>query len=401
MFAGMIWSEFHAKPVHRSVPGWCLVLGLARALLTPMAIGSSDGTGPAALFSAHAIISKMRLVDDWQVAHPIMPTGNRNWERGTWYTGVMAAYRASGDRRYLDQALRWGEEQQWKPGTERAGANVLTCSQTYLELYFLTNNRAFIEPTIAWLDSGRPNTPTGATVWYLDEIRYVDSLYVGAPTLAMLAKATGDHKYIDWMNAFFWDVHREVFDQDDGLFYRDKSFIGQKTADGRKVIWSRGNGWGFASIPRILAYLPKNEPGRSEYETLFKQLAAAIIGRQQPDGLWRPNLDDALEYPVPETSGTSFFCFGLAWGIHNGLLDPGTYLPVVRRAWSGLVTNVSPEGKVQWGQLVDGGPNAVKQSDSHEYVTGAFLLAGSEMLVLAEAGALDGDTGLKPIARAH
>lgn len=390
-----------SKPANRSASGHLLVLGMAVALLTRMAVASSEDRDSAALFSAQAITSKMRLVDDWQIAHPVMPVGDRNWERGTWYTGVMAAYRATGDQAYLDQATRWGEDQQWKPGTEEAGANVLTCTQTYLELYFLKNDRALIEPTIEWLDSRRPNTPSGSKDWYLDQVRYVDSLYVGAPTLAMLAKATGNHKYIDWMNAFFWDVHREVFDRDDGLFYRDKTFIGQKTANGRKVLWSRGNGWGFASLPRILTYLPKDEPGRAEYESLFRQLAAAIIKRQQPDGLWRPNLDDALEYPTPETSGTGFFCYGLAWGIRNGLLDPASYLPAARMAWTGLVANVSPEGKVQWGQPVDGGPNPVKQSDSHEFVTGAFLLAGSEMLGLARAGALDGKMGPGPDSPVH
>jgi unsaturated rhamnogalacturonyl hydrolase len=311
--------QIEPEVVGRSAPNRVALCVSATALLFLPAPASLDAN-PAGPFSAQGIAALMRTADAWQVAHPVMPDGDRNWQRGTWYTGVMAAYRATGDPVFLDQAMRWSQEQQWKPGTEKDGANVLTCSQTYLELYFLKGDRAFIEPTVKWLDSGRPNTPSGSRIWYLDENRYVDSLYVGAPALAMLAKATGDHRYVDWMNAFFWDVHRELFDQAQGLFYRDKRFIGQTTAEGRKMFWSRGNGWAFASLPRILTYLPGDDPSRPRYVSLLRQMAAAIAIRQQPDGLWRPNLDDAQEFPAPETSGTGFFCYGLAWGIRNRLL---------------------------------------------------------------------------------
>ena len=34
----------------------------------------------------------------------------------------------------------------------------------------------------------------------------------------------------------------------------------------------------------------------------------------------------------PETSGTAFFTYGLAWGIRKGLLDPAIYRPALPRA---------------------------------------------------------------------
>jgi len=337
--------------------------------------------------SADAIAAVMQKVNAWQEANPVRGKLDNSWIRGTWYTGVMAAYGATGDEAYLRQAMRWAESHQWQPGTELAGGNVLTCAQTYLELFFLKKDRSYLEPTIRWLDSGAANTPSGARVWYLEGgLRYADSLYVGAPPLAMLAKATGDRKYLDWLHAFFWDVQQELFDEAAGLFYRDRRYRGQRTVNGRKVLWSRGNGWAFASLPRVLAYLPKNEPGRERFVALFRQMAASLRSRQQPDGLWRPNLDDAEEFYMPETSGTGFFCYGLAWGIRHGLLDRATYLPAVEKAWSGLVSYLSPEGKVQWGQLVGAAPTTVEEKHTHEYVTGTFLLAGSEVYQLAKAG---------------
>jgi len=41
---------------------------------------------------------------------------------------------------------------------------------------------------------------------------------------------------------------------------------------------------------------------------------------------------------------------------------------------------VDRDGKGCWGQHVGRGPYEVKREHSHEYVTGTFLLAGSEML---------------------
>jgi len=357
----------------------------------PIYAETAASTQAAELFSAEEITVLIHKVNAWQLVHPWRPT-DRNWIRATYYTGVMAAYQATGDNGYLQQALRWAEQNEWQPGNEAAGANVLTCGQTYLQLYFLRTNRSFTAPLIGWLDSGRSNTPSGAKVWYLERgHRYADSLFVGPPALAMLARATGDRKYLDWMNAFYWDVRAELFDRDEGLFYRDQRFRGATNLHGNKIIWSRGNGWVFAGLPRILDQLPATDPNRHKFEALFKQMAASLAKRQGHDGLWRPNLADPQEFPMPESSGSAFFCYGLAWGVRNGLLDRETFLPVVKRAWTGLVSCVNADGKVEWGQLVGDRPVAVKREDSHEYVTGAFLLVASQVLELAKKGIITAD----------
>jgi unsaturated rhamnogalacturonyl hydrolase len=328
----------------------------------------------------------MRKVNEWQKTHPFMGPDDRNWERGTWYTGVMAAWKATRDRAYLDQALNWGSLHKWQVGTEWGGANRLFCVETWLELYFARKDRAMIEPTIAWLATKAPNSPAGARRWYLEkkvnaERAYVDALY-GAPALAMLAKATGDRWYLEIMHAFFDDITAELFDKDAGLYYRDARYIGRTTPNRRKVLWSRGNGWAFAGIARVLEYLPANDANRERYLVVFRRMAAELVKRQPADGLWRPNLDDAESPPMPETSGTGFFCYGLAWGIRQKFLPRAAYLPAVKKAWAGLASSVTPEGRVQWGQQEDAAPNPLVQESTHEYVTGTFLLAAAEVHAL-------------------
>ena len=95
----------------------------------------------------------------------------------------------------------------------------------------------------------------------------------------------------------------------------------------------------------MLEYLPKNNRSRQGYVDIFVRQAGELIKRQGADGLWRANLDDPNEFPDPESSGTGFFCFGLAWGINQGFLNRQEYLPAVKKAWRGLTQNVSREAK--------------------------------------------------------
>jgi rhamnogalacturonyl hydrolase YesR len=355
------------------------------------AAASGTATGPA-LPRKQEILALLQKANSWQLAHPVMKPDDRNWQRGTWYTGVMAAWKSTHDPAFLNQALAWGRQHQWQVGTEHNGANRLFCVETWAELYLLKKDSAMIEPAIKWLATPDPRSPGGAKQWYLDNdvdshnkvhgFVYVDSLY-GAPALAMLARATGDNKYIDLMNAFFDDVAGQLLDKESGLYYRDPRFIGQRTANGKKILWSRGNGWAFAGTARVLEYLPKHHPSQQHYLEMFRRQAAELVKRQGADGLWRVNLDDPDQFPNPETSGTGFFCFGLAWGINHGVLNRKEYLPAVEKAWAGLTQNLGPEGKVLGGQQEDGEPHPFAPENPHEYVTGTFLLSGSEVYKLA------------------
>jgi unsaturated rhamnogalacturonyl hydrolase len=212
-----------------------------------------------------------------------------------------------------------------------------------------------------------------------DDWWWCDALFMAPPVLAKLAAATGDDRYLTFLNTMFWDTHDFLYDKEDHLFYRDRNFFNKKTPNGKKTFWARGNGWVIAGTVRVLEYLPKSDPYYNNYVTLFKEMSASLKKIQSKDGLWRPSLLDEQEVPHPETSGSSFFCYALAWGINNGILDRKEYLPVVKKAWKGLNELVTPEGRLQWVQPIGGSPEKVTKDNYQEYGSGAFLLAGSEM----------------------
>jgi rhamnogalacturonyl hydrolase YesR len=112
-------------------------------------------------------------------------------------------------------------------------------------------------------------------------------------------------------------------------------------------------------------------------------MATAIKNCQRADGTWSMGMLGGVEgYPIKETSGTSFFTFGLAWGINNGLLDGDVYEPVVLKAWHALTECVTDEGMLGYVQPVGAAPGDSFADKTEVYGIGAFVAAGSEVYQL-------------------
>jgi rhamnogalacturonyl hydrolase YesR len=331
------------------------------------------------LFTQPYIIDKMKKVADWQLANPVsFNVKNENdWARAAFYTGIMATYRTTQDQKYLDAAINWSQSFDWKLALRFRHADDHAKGQTYLEIYELKKDPKMIEDTKNTFDSLILDPKPGREDWW-----WCDALYMAPPVLTRLAAATGDKKYLEYMDVMFWDTYDFLYDKEENLFYRDKSYFNKKTPSGKKTFWARGNGWVMGGTARVLQYLPKDHPTYNKYVTLLQNMAAAVKKIQGEDGLWRPSLLDPKEVPHPETSGSSFFCYAMAWGINNGILDKKEYLPVVQKAWKGLNTYVTPEGKLQWVQPIGAAPDKVTIDNFQEYGSGAFLLAASELYKL-------------------
>ncbi len=364
-------------------------IGAALAFTSPLA-GQDGKAGD--FFAQDKILEIMHKVNDYTRANPYRKT-DRNWIRATWYSGVMEAYHATGDRKYLKQAQAWAQKHQWQVGHEKSGFNRLFCAMTWAELNLLKPEAKKIAPTIAALKEKVPYSPAGAKVWYghapgpWNKPVYADSLY-GAPVLAMLHKATGDRQYLDILNGAFWDVTDKVLDKDEDLYYRDPAYIGRKSPNGGKILWSRGNGWVFGGLPRLIKHLPKDDPSYKRYVDLYRRMAKSLASRQGDDGFWRSNLGDPQHYTMPESSGTAFFIAGFAWGVRQGILDRDAYLPVIIRGWGALVSAVHPDGLLGWVQPVDAQPRPSHPRTTQEYAVGPFLTAAGRVYLLVKGGVI-------------
>lgn len=325
------------------------------------------------------IIAVMRGVFDWQISHPVAVNNRPSnaWARSAMYAGAMAAYAATGDSVYLNRTLRWAADRAWKIGPNKRFADDQCCAQAYLDVYVLMRDPVMIADTRQVLDEMVAHPRPGREEWY-----WCDALFMAPPVFARMGSVTGEQSYRALLHAMWWDTTEYLFDTGEGFYYRDKNFFASRGPHGRKVFWSRGNGWVMGGLVGVLRSLPKDDPEYGRYMELFRTMAAAVKRAQGEDGLWRPSLLDPEEAPVPETSGSGFFCYALAWGINAGVLDRAAYLPAVQRAWGGLLGAVRPDGRLGWVQRIGLKPEAVGPDDNQEYGTGAFLLAGSEMIRL-------------------
>jgi rhamnogalacturonyl hydrolase YesR len=302
-----------------------------------------------------------------------------DWARGAFYSGVMRAYGATGDEAYIDGAINYGKATQWRGGDRFRHADDLTRGQAFLDVYAARKEPQMLAGIKGRIDSLIASPLPGREDWW-----WCDALFMEPPVLVRLAQITGDSKYYDYLNTMWWDATEFLFDKEEKLYFRDKSFFDKKAPNGKKVFWSRGNGWVMGGLVQVLERLPKNNAFYSQYANLYKTMAAKLVTLQQPDGFWRASLLDPNEVPITETSGTSFYTFALAWGVNNKLLDRATYLPAVQKGWQSLTAAVTPDGKLTYVQQIGAKPESVKPEHNQEYGSGAFLMAGTEMLKLGK-----------------
>ena len=327
----------------------------------------------------------MRAVWRWARSNPGRGP-SVGWTEAPLYSGLL-------DYAELDhneEARAWvraiGETKAWKLGPRPFMADDHAVGQGYLQLYKIDKKPEQIAAVRAGIDAFATKSHDESLEWkggiHDREWAWCDALYMGPPTLAMLATATGDRKYLELMNRLWWKTSDYLLDPAENLFYRDSRYFTAREANGKKVFWSRGNGWVLAGLARVLAEIPKGDPLRPKLESQFKAMAERIASLQTPDGTWHSSLLDPASYPVPETSGTGFFCYALAWGMRDGLLDRDRFMPVVDKAFASLTKSVDLNGRLGWVQPVGADPKGVLFSDTDAYGVGAFLLAGTQIAKL-------------------
>jgi unsaturated rhamnogalacturonyl hydrolase len=346
---------------------------LGTILLSACAVRKNEVPVP----DKNSIKAAMQNVFKWQVANPVVSNTKNadDWARSVFYSGIMRAYKVTKDEIYLNEAIKWSESLNYKLANRPRHADDHTRGQAYLEIYTIKKDQRILTDTKSVYDSLLKAPKPGREEWW-----WCDALFMSPPVLVRLAEITGEQKYNNFMSTMWWDTTDFLFDKTENLYYRDKSFFDRKTPNGKKIFWSRGNGWVMGGLVQVLEHLPKTHPDYKRFEDLYVKMATKIGSIQQEDGFWRPNLADPLAYTNKETSGTSFFVFALAWGINNGYLDKATYLPKVLKGWKGLNELVLPDGKLTWVQKIGAKPELVRSEDNQEYGSGAFLMAGTELL---------------------
>ncbi|WP_323816287.1 glycoside hydrolase family 88 protein [Cellvibrio sp. NN19] len=339
------------------------------------------------------VIAIMTKVADWQIAHLRDDIGREHewdnrlnaWTYGALYVGMEKWAAMAPSDKYYQFLLNIAEENNWDLGIDKYHADEQAVGQLYLELYRKYQKPEMLTKTLErtrWIKEHPSQQPMRLNNYeFTERWTWCDALFMAPPIWAKLANITGDTNYRNWMFAEYVATANHLYDPEEHLFYRDEHFIDARD-QGRKIFWSRGNGWVFGGLALILMELPEG-PQKAYFTKLFQDMAQSLIKLQSPQGHWPMSLKAGDLYPTPETSGTAFFTYGLAWGVNNGLLERKTYGKAIERGWASLVSHVTPEGLLGYVQPVGAAPGQAWPDKSEVYGVGAFLAAGSEVYKLS------------------
>ncbi len=367
-----------------------------------VALAANVMKAAAANEASRAPIDAAVRLADWQLARmnesvPVSrKTGEthkpRAWEQAAFWIGMTALADAGAPPRIRQAIMKMGEANRWLPGDKPYFADDHAITQAYLwaaangagEPARIPTRRVFDkvigEPAVTTLAFYVPPEGYGETEC-LKRWCWCDALFMAPPAFVELARQTGDDRYRAFAMKEFWATTDFLYDPVEHLYYRDSRFFERRDAKGRKMFWSRGNGWVLAGMAHTIPRLAAGSADRRRMEALFVEMATRLKGLQKPDGYWPPSLL-APENSPPETSGTAFYTFGIAWGIQAGLLSRAEYEPAVRRGWDALLRAIQPDGRLGWVQQVSDRPEAVEAADTQFYGVGAFLLAATAVAEL-------------------
>lgn len=352
---------------------------LAAALVAGLALSSMITVGTASASpTVCPVTAPMTSAADYWLANGTNLAPN-NWQNATFHVGNLAMVRTTGVSNH--KTLPWAQANNF--GLQSSTSNPFfpdfeAAGEAYLDLYtyfhpdppILAALRARIADEVASVNKGH------VAYW-----NYVDALNMAMPSFARIGLLDNSAADLDAMQKLFHYTEKVagghgLFDERTGLWWRDAGFVGSNT------YWSRGNGWALSALTKVLQVLPATDPRRPEYVRVFTKMAAKLKSVQRADGFWNVDLGDPKDHPGPETSGTAFFTYGLAWGVNSGLLDAG-YKPVVAKAWQALTTTaLQPSGLLGYVQGEGAKPSdhqPVKPTDTAAFGVGAFLLAGQQV----------------------
>jgi rhamnogalacturonyl hydrolase YesR len=387
------------------------LLGVALCMVSLSACAEENPASAAELFAQRAdnpfdaatIDAVGDKVADWQIARLDDLTYLRNyrnniadrrgWVHGAMYVGMINWAALPGNDRFYDPLTKIAEEEEWKLGDRLFHGDDHIVGQMYLDLYNreTEKDQDKIDHTIRQLNTILAADPQNSLEFVGDSVRGVgnpcqirwcwcDALFMSPQTWIMLTQATGEAQYLEFADKEFWATTEYLKDSEYNLYFRDSRYFNQQDEEGNKIFWARGNGWVFAGLVNILRLLPADHPSYSRYLQLYKDMSKTIAGLQHDNGFWRVSLLAKEKYESPETSGSGFMTYGLAWGVNNGHLDADEYGPVVKKGWKALLSAVGDDGMLGWVQPIGAAPDSVYETDSQLYGVGAFLLAASQMI---------------------
>lgn len=290
-----------------------------------------------------------------------------SYEWGVTYSGVLAAYAATGDNAYRDYVVKrhqlladiapyfqkiYAKDKNIDGNIRRVidphaldDAGAVCCSMIKL---LLADGKQPLRPLIDnYADyimnkEYRLSDGTFARIRPQKNTLWLDDMFMGIPTVAYMGKLTGDAKYYD-------EAARQVLQFAERMWVPEKGLFRHgwvEAMDPHPAFhWGRANGWAILTMCEVLDVLPADHPKRAEIMELLKAHAAGLARLQHHDGFWHQLLDRDDTYL--EASATAIYTYCLAHAVNQGWLDAKAFGPVAQLGWHAVASSVNEKGQVE------------------------------------------------------
>ena len=324
----------------------------------------SMGAGGDFKWSAAAADTFMRRFPDPDAIHWVGDTNHFSSQAGYVMFTMEKLWRATGDARYFDYIKRYVDQQVDENGSIPnfvptaldnflpGYAIVFMYEQTHLEKYRIAATR---------IRDGFRHYPRNSDggfwhgAWAKHQM-WVDGVFMGQMFLARYGSVIGDR------DLAFSEVTRQMklvlghCAKPNGLLLhgwdesRTASWADKRTGLAPEV-WSEGLGWFAVLMADVFDYLPSDHPDRELLISALRNLCEGLKETQDAKtGMWCQVVDKPLEPGNwNETSGTGMFIYLIRKSIDKGYIKADEYMPVVKRAYAGMVR----KAKVGADGLVD------------------------------------------------
>ncbi len=379
-----------------------------------------DATTPAEVIhkSTGAPIAKLDKADPDAVLKP----GDfrlTSYEWGVTYAGMLAAGAATGDRRYTDYTVKRHQlladlTRLYLPGVKADPAGAHAPIKSFLNPHALDDAGALCMSFLkakqmgskvdysqlvdicgtfvadkeyrlkdGTLARGGPDGKGGIKMRPLPNTLWLDDMFMGVPTLALLGKEKNNAKYYDDAVKQVVQFSQRMFNPQLGIYMH--GYV-EGMRDHPELHWARANGWAIMAMIEVLEVLPKTHKGYKAVEDQLRAHARGLAKYQHKDGLWHQLIDRNDSYL--ETSATAIYAYSIARAVNRGYLDKEMYGPMANLAWNAVAGKVNAKGEID-GICVGTGmafdpafyyyrPTSTRAA--HGY--GPLLLAGAEIIAM-------------------
>lgn len=308
------------------------------------------------------------------------------WHQGVLLYGILAAYEAIGDKKYICFIKSWVDSY---IDTGNIGKSINTTIPVIavMKLYEITREEKYYRMCnefAVWCMEEAPRADEGAFEHSCTENKYpnqiwADTLFMGCIFLAKWGKFTGKTKYTDEAVRQFLLHYKYLHDEKTGLIYH--GYYGNEKIK-KGVLWGRGNGWLAAGTVDVLDFISEDMPERKLLLNNLKKHYNGIAETQDESGAWHTVMDNSNTYL--EMSATAAFAFGMDKALKRGYL-PESFSKNRDKAYKALLENINDNGELR---KCSGGTTVMDDYEKYNAVQYKVTCFGQGLALLALAGRL-------------